>query len=677
MNLQRWLCGLLVLAMSGVHSSWAGDASSEWSAPGGDESERHFSTLQEINAANVAQLKLAWHFEVPDGVSLTSTPLMVGRTLYFSADRGIVHALDATSGAHRWTFDPQAWKHSPRGIAFGFNTNRGIAYWQGHIYVGAADGRLIALDAATGSVQWASRVFPIGEHQAINSAPRAFDGKVFIGTSGAEFGSRGQVAAFDAVSGDLLWRFYTVPGNPADGFENAAMAMAAKTWHGDWWKRFGGGTVWHGMAYDPDLDLLYIGVGNGDPWDHQLRSEGKGDNLFLCSIVALKAGTGEYVWHYQLNPGEQWDYKATADMMLGEIKHQGATRKVLMQAPTNGFFYVLDRVTGELLSAEKYDKVTWADRIDLRTGRPVEAPGVRMKPGEKTLIYPSPFGAHNWQATSMHPGAGLVYIPTIRLGALYSRNMDFKFRDNFFTIPIVTEYVNDSPDDGTGGLVAWDPETQSARWRIQYDSLWNSGVLATGGNLVFHATALGAFNAYQADTGEKLWQFDVQRGVNAAPMSYAVDGKQFIALPVGWGGMASFGLEAFQHGWRYKEDVRMLAFALDGTAALPPPIGRRGRFNPVDLGDTVIDATQAGRGFEVYHQASCATCHGGMAVSTGAAGPDLRESSMLTSYSAFRAVVAEGALLHKSMPVFDDLSETELKSVFEYVRSEARKAEGE
>jgi len=677
MKLQRGLCVVLMLAIGAVQTAQARDLSGEWTAPGGDHSESHFSALQQINADNVSQLKLAWHFDVPDGVSLTSTPLMVGRTLFFSADRGIVHALDAATGAHRWTFDPQAWKHSPRGIAFGFNTNRGIAHWQGRIYVGAADGRLIALDVSTGTVQWASRVFPIGEHQAINSAPRAFAGKVYIGTSGADFGSRGQVAAFDAVSGDLLWRFHTVPGNPADGFENSAMAMAAKTWHGDWWKRFGGGTVWHGMAYDPALELLYIGVGNGDPWDHQLRSEGKGDNLFLCSIVALKANTGEYVWHYQLNPGEQWDYKATADMILAEINHQGTPRKVLMQAPTNGFFYVLDRVTGELLSAEKYEKVTWADRIDLTTGRPVEAPGVRMKPGEKTLIYPSPFGAHNWQATSMHPGTGLVYIPTIRLGAVYSRNMDFRFRDNFFTIPIVTEYVNDSPDDGTGGLVAWDPVTQSARWRIQYDSLWNSGTLATAGNLVFQATALGRFNAYHAGTGERLWQFDAQRGVDAAPMSYAIDGRQFIALPVGWGGMASFGLKAFQHGWRYKEDVRMLAFALDGKATLPAPIGPRGRFNPVDLGEAVIDEAKAARGFELYHQASCATCHGGHVVSTGAAGPDLRESAMLASYPAFRAVVAEGALLHKSMPVFDDLSETEVQAVFEYVRSEARKAEGE
>ncbi len=650
-------------------------ANKDWSAPGRDHTESHFSPLDQINVDTVKRLGIAWSFDVPDGVSLTSTPLMIGGKLYFSADRGIVYALDARTGSHLWTYDPAAWRHAPRGIAYGFNTNRGIAYLDGRIFVGTSDGRLVALDAADGQVKWASRVFPVGEHQAINSAPRAFDGKVFIGTSGAEFGVRGQVAAFDAASGDLLWRFYTVPGNPADGFENPAMAMAAKTWHGPWWKRFGGGTVWHGMAFDPESKLLYIGVGNGDPWDHQLRSEGKGDNLFLCSIVALRADTGEYVWHYQQSPGEQWDYKATADMMLAQMQIKGQKRKVLLQAPTNGFFYVLDRLTGELLSAEKYEKVTWATHVDMTTGRPVEAPGVRMQPGEKTLIYPSPFGAHNWQATSFHPGLGLVFIPTIRMGAIYSRNMDFKFRDNFFTIPIVTEYVDNAADYGMGGLVAWDPATQSARWRVQFDTLWNGGTLATAGNLVFQATANGEFHAYDAKRGDRLWSQNIQRGANAAPISYSLDGRQYVVLPVGWGGMASFGLKAFQHGWGFKEDVRMVAFALDAKGALPAPVGPPGRFDAVDLGDGVIDQQAAKRGFDLYHQASCATCHGSAAVGTGAAGPDLRESGLLLNYPAFRAVVAEGALLHKSMPVFDDLSEKELKDVFEYVRSEAALAE--
>lgn len=661
--------GLLVMPL------WLAAANNDWPAPGRDHTESHFSPLDQIHTGNVGELGIVWSYDVPDGVSLTSTPLMVEDRLLFSADRGIVHALDARTGKHLWTYDPQAWKHSPRGIAYSFNTNRGIAIAEGRVFVGTADGRLVALDAVTGKVRWASRVFPVGQHQAINSAPRVWDGKVFIGTSGAEFGVRGQVAAFDANSGELLWRFYTVPGNPADGFENSAMAMAAKTWNGDWWRRFGGGTVWHGMAYDPETGYLFIGVGNGDPWDHQLRSNGQGDNLFLCSIVAIKADTGEYVWHYQQTPGEQWDYKATADIMLADLALAGKTRKVLLQAPTNGFFYVIDRLTGELLSAEKYEKVTWASHIDKATGRPVEAAGVRMQPGEKTLIYPSPFGAHNWQATSRHPGLGLVYIPTIRMGAIYSRNMDFRFRDNFFTIPIVTEYVDDAPDDGTGGLVAWDPITQTARWRVQFDTLWNGGTLATGGNLVFQATADGQFHAYDARNGDHLWSRDVQRGANAAPITYALDGRQYVVLPVGWGGMASFGLKAFQHGWRFREDVRMVAFALGAKGALPAPVGPRGRFQAIDVGAQPIDESRARVGFDLYHQASCATCHGSTVVSTGAAAPDLRESPLLLNYDAFRAVVAEGALLHRSMPMFDDLSEAELGAVFEYVRSEAAKAE--
>ena len=309
---------------------------------------------------------------------------MIGDTLYFSADRAVVHAIDARTGKWRWSYDPKSWRHSPRGIAISFNTNRGIAYDDGKIYVGTPDGRLVALDAETGAVDWATRAFPIGEHKAINGAPRAGGGKVFIGNSGAEYGTRGFVEAYDGDTGERLWRFYTVPGDPADGFENEAMAMAAKTWSGRWWKHFGGGTVWNALTYDPDLELLYVGVGNGDPWDRDVRSEGEGDNLFLASIVALDANTGRYVWHYQVNPGEQWDYKATMDMVLAEITIDEAPRKVLMQAPTNGFFYILDRITGELLSAEKYAKATWAERVDLETGRPVEMPGVRVKPGEKT-----------------------------------------------------------------------------------------------------------------------------------------------------------------------------------------------------------------------------------------------------------------------------------------------------
>jgi quinohemoprotein ethanol dehydrogenase len=648
-----------------------------WASYGRDYTEQRFSPLDAINRETVSRLGLDWALEVPGAVSLNSTPLVVGDTLYFSADRAIVHAVNARTGELRWSYDPQSWKHAPRGIAFGFNTNRGIAHWQGQIFVGTGDGRLVALDAASGDVRWATRAFPVGERKAINGAPRAFNGKVFIGNSGAEFGTRGYVEAYDASSGERLWRFYTVPGDPSDGFENDAMAMAAKTWHGEWWKVFGGGTVWNGLTYDPDSNLLYVGVGNGDPWDHDLRSQGKGDNLFLCSIVALNADTGAYVWHYQINPGEQWDYKATADMILADLEIDGKPRKVIMQAPTNGFYYVLDRLTGELLSAEKFERATWAERIDLATGRPVEAPGIRMRPGEQKLIYPGPYGAHNWQAMSFNPVTGLAYIPTMRYPAIYSKNTEFEFRDNFFVIGMATEYATPEPGDGKGSLVGWDPVAQKARWRVQHEGIWNGGTLTTAGGLVFQGLADGSFHAYDASNGKRLWSFDAQRGISAPPISYSLDGKQYIALPVGTGGQSAFGPPAFRADrYAYKgPGIRLLSFSLDGEASLPLAPKRPEKFQPADTGDAPIDKTLAQKGFHIYHQSSCAVCHGGEAFSIGAAAPDLRASRYLNDYRGFRAVVVEGALLPMSMPMFDDLTEGEVRALYEYVRQQARLAD--
>ena len=666
------LLGLTLIALT-----TAAAEDRDWASYGLDHTEQRFSELTQINRGNVGKLGLDWALDVPNAVSINSTPLAVAGVIYFSADRAIVHAVEAATGKLLWSYDPQSWKHAPRGFGISFNTNRGITHWQGRVFVGTADGRLVALSAKDGSVLWATRAFPIGERKAINGAPRAFDGKVFIGNSGAEYGTRGYVEAYDALTGERLWRFYTVPGNPADGFENPALEMAAKTWHGEWWKVFGGGTVWNALTYDPDLELLYVGVGNGDPWDHDLRSQGKGDNLFLCSILALNANTGEYVWHYQTNPGEQWDYKATADMILADIEVNGEPRQVIMQAPTNGFFYVLDRATGELLSAEPYEKVNWATHIDLETGRPAEVPGIRMKPGEEQLIYPSPFGAHNWQAMSYNPQTGLAYIPTIRMGAVYSKNTQFQFRDNFFVIGMATTYPLTEPDDGTGGLVAWDPARQEARWRVQYATPWHGGTLTTAGGLVFQGTGDGTVHAYDAELGDALWSFDARRGISGAPMTYMRAGKQHVVVPVGWGGQASFGLPAFQkHGWKYKgPGIRLLSFSLDGEASLPDLPDNRYSFNPPDTGDEPLDDELVALGFNIYHQSSCAVCHGGNVVSNGAAAPELRESALMTNYRAFRAVIVEGTLLPQSMPMFDDLTEREVRGLYEYIRQQIRLAD--
>ena len=309
-------------------------------------------------------------------------------------------------------------RNNPRGIAQGWNTNRGIAHLGDKLFIGATDGRLIAVNMHTGEEVWATRTFELGEHKSITGAPRAFKNTVVIGHGGGEYGTRGYVDAYDADTGERKWRFYTVPGNPSEGFENPAMEMAAKTWHGDWWTMGGGGTVWNAITYDDELDQLYIGVGNGDPWDYDLRSDGKGDNLFLGSIVALDPDTGDYLWHYQQTPGERWDYKSAMDIVLADMAVDGEERKVILHAPTNGFFYVLDRTNGNLISAEKYTKSTWADRIDLETGRPVLTDAAEYRTGPK-LLYPSPFGGHNWQAMSYNPETGLVYIPHTKMPARY------------------------------------------------------------------------------------------------------------------------------------------------------------------------------------------------------------------------------------------------------------------
>ncbi len=651
------------------------DTGANWLGVGRTDSEQRFSPLNQISRRNVGKLGLDWALDMPDAISFNSTPLAVDGVLYFSGDRSIVRAVDARTGALLWTHDPQVWRHAPRGMAMSWNTSRGIAYLDGRVFLGAADGRVIALDAKSGEVLWTTRSFPSESRKVLTGAPRAADGKVFIGHGGADFGNRGYVDAFDAKTGEMLWRFYTVPGDPSDGFENKAMEMAAKTWHGQWWKEGGGGTVWNAITYDPELDLVYLGVGNGDPWDYDRRSDGKGDNLFLCSIVALRADTGEYVWHYQMNPGEQWDYKATADIILTDLTIGGEKKKVLMQAPTNGFYYVIDRTNGKLLSAEKYEKVNWAEKIDLATGRPVEAPGMRPKGSEKVTIWPGPWGAHTWHAMSFNPQTGLAYIPTMHMSGTFSKIPELPFRDKFLTVSVNVEDLN-KPEDTFGALVAWDPVKQRERWRVDYSAVWNGGTLTTAGDLVFHGTADGAFAAFDARNGKRLWSMNAQRGISSAPITYSVDGRQHVALLVGWGGLAATNGAGFsKHGWKYKgPGIRLLSFSLDGKATLPAVPNTRFALAPADTGPEPIDTAAAERGFLLYHMSSCAVCHGGGAASNGAGAPDLRESKIAMDYRSFKAVVAEGASLPLGMPMFSDFTESELRAVHEYLRQQTRLA---
>ncbi|MEH6592930.1 MAG: PQQ-binding-like beta-propeller repeat protein [Halioglobus sp.] len=399
----------------------AEDQSGNWLSYGRTYSEQRYSPLKQVNAENVGGLKLDWYLDMPDSKALNATPLVVDGVMYFTASQSIVFAVDASSGEVLWQYDPEVLKRlaNKKSLRFNWGSNRGVAFWKGSVFVGTFDGRLIALDAKTGKPRWTSRVFPEGEPRYITGAPRVFNDRVLMGHGGAEAGAiRGYVSAFATSTGAEIWRTYIVPGNPADGFESEALKRAAGTWRGDWWLHGGGGTVWNSMTYDPELNRVYLGTGNGSPWNQEIRSPGGGDNLYLASILALDAETGDYVWHYQVNPGETWDYNSAMDIVMAEIPWQGKPTKVLLHAPKNGFFYVLDRLTGKLLGAEKFGRVNWAERIDLKTGRPVENPEARMPAGEST-VYPGYLGAHSWHSMSYNPDTGLVYLPYQEMAAYY------------------------------------------------------------------------------------------------------------------------------------------------------------------------------------------------------------------------------------------------------------------
>jgi quinohemoprotein ethanol dehydrogenase len=513
----------------------------------------------------------------------------------------------------------------------------------------------------------------------IEGAPRVIGDKVIIGQGGAELGFRGYVTAYDTRTGRQVWRFYTVPGNPKNGFENPAMAMAAKTWAGEWWKYGAGGTPWNALTYDKELNRLYIGTGNSSPYDPKIRTLGRGDNLFLASIVAVDPNTGRYIWHYQVNPQEAWDYKATMDIVLADLTIAGRTRKVLMQAPTNGFFYVIDRTNGKLISAEKIGKVTWAERIDLHTGRPVERPGIRYENGPVEL-WPSTFGAHSWQAMSYNPVTGLVYIPYMQLGMRFSPSAQARssmsVTDGTHKFPGtsggVFEFLRADEDDGKGALLAWDPVRNQLRWKVAHPQMWNGGTLSTAGNLVFQGTATGQFAAYSADAGKQLWQFDAQLGIIAPPITYAVQGKQYVSILVGWGGArGAVAVVLDPLGWKYgAQPRRLLTFALDSNGKLPPATPPDVTFSPAVNSNIQTEPAAVERGSSVYNN-SCVVCHG-VGATAGGLAPDLRASTTFFDLGALTAILRHGSLTARGMPKFDELADSDIASLQQYVASRAR-----
>src|SRR5262245_9208398 len=645
-----------------------------WPAYGRTFSETHYSPLTEVNRDTVARLGLEWSLDLDVGNNL-STPLAVDGVIYVASGYSFVHAVDAKTGKLKWRYDPEVTKVAGDKIRTGWGI-RGLALWKGRVFVGTHDGRLLALDARKGTLIWSVQTIDPRDGSFVSGPPRVFNDKVVIGFGGADFGAvRCYVTAYDTNTGKQLWRFWTVPGDPAKGFENAAMEYAARTWTGEWWKYGGGGTVWNAMTYDPEFNRIYLGTGNGGPWNWKIRSPGGGDNLFLCSVVALNADTGEYVWHYQTTPGDAWDYNSAMDMTLASLSIEGRTRKVILHAPKNGFFYVIDRVSGKLISAEKLGKVTWAERVDLDTGRPVLTPNARYEDGPVTL-WPSFQGVHNLYPQSFSPRTGFVYVPTIEMPAVFGDSgVDV---ENWKPLPLSTQFIGfpqvdgDPPANGaTSTLTAWDPVKQRAVWAVPTPGPHNGGTLATGGDLVFQGQADGYIHAYAADSGKRLWSFFAGTSVLGTPITYSVGKKQYLSILAGplHGAPGGFGSMAAQFGWDARiHPRRLLTFALNGAAKLPPtppPTFAR----PLDAPEFTLDDALVQQGINQW--ARCVLCHGPGAVAGGTA-PDLRASGIPLNAEAFKAIVHGGSLELKGMPKFAELTDQELESLRHYIRYRAR-----
>jgi quinohemoprotein ethanol dehydrogenase len=642
-----------------------------WLSYGRNYEEQRFSPVKQITEQNVGRLGLAWYYDYDSMRGLEGTPVVVDGVIYSTGPWTVTVALDARTGRQLWRYDPQVPREWARYVCCDV-VSRGLAVYEGKVLIATLDGRLIAIDARNGKPLWETLTVDNKKWPySITGAPRVFNGKVVIGNGGAELGVRGSVSAYDVNSGKLAWRFWTVPGNPADGPDGAAsdsaMAMAVKTWSGEWWKQGGGGTAWDALVYDAEFNRIYIGVGNGSPWPHRLRSDGKGDNLFLASIVAVDADTGQYAWHYQQVPGENWDFTSTMPIMMADLDIDGRQRKVLMQAPKNGFFYVIDRTNGKLISAEKFVPNNWASHIDLATGRPAVLPGAYYGEDNPILLSPNNVGAHSWQPMSFNPQTGLVYFPVLENWSLYEQQKDYvpqSFRMSWgaAAAPSQANAAARAEQRGKqtrGWLVAWDPVRQKEVWRTAESGRNGGGTLSTAGNLVFQGNIDKQLVAYRATDGGKLWSTDLQTNAMAAPISYTVDGEQYITVNAGTGTLG--GAPGPRSGGR------LLAFKLDGKAALPPLAQTPPPPRPPASNHT---EEQIRQGAAAYLRV-CAQCHGRDAIPVNAI-PDLRFMSEQTR-GEFKDIVLKGTRTQKGMIAMADLvTEQEADSILGYVMARGR-----
>ena len=658
----------------------AAEEPENWLAYGRTYEEQRFSPLDQINRTTISRLGLAWSYDMKTTRGLEATPIVVDGLMFVSSAWSKVYAFDAQSGAQVWSFDPQVPPEWGRRACCDV-INRGVAVYRGMVYVGSLDGRLIALDAVTGEQIWeVDTIIDRTRDYSITGAPRAAKGKVFIGNGGAEFGVRGYATAYDAETGELVWRFFTVPGDPSKPFEHPEMEMAANTWNGNWWEFGGGGTVWNSIVYDPDFDQVYLGVGNGAPWVRDIRSPGGGDNLFLASIVALDVDTGRMKWYYQTTPADNWDYTAVQDIMLADMVVDGVERKVLMQAPKNGFFYVIDRVSGELLRAHNFVTTTWATHVDMASGRPVENPAYNYQE-EPRWILPGPLGGHNWQAMSYDANAGIVYLPAHDTPFVYAIDEEWKATDSYrrragslrlgVEWATLTGLIVNTPDmpQARGYLKAFDPLSGEEKWAVEFPHHWNGGVLATQGGLVFQGNSLGEFNAYNTDTGDLLWTSNAYRGFIAPPVSYMVDGVQYLAVLAGTGGGSGVMGDAGKASETYRNEGTLLVYKLDGALEMPVPADRNQ--NIPEQPAIQASESEVDRGERLYNQ-SCMGCHG-FFVHSGGMIPDLRMMDKST-HQDFNTIVRDGLLRLNGMPGFaGELTNQDFEQIYAYIVTQANK----
>lgn len=659
------------LNVDGERISNADNESGNWLAHGRTYSEQRFSPLTQIDDDNVQDLGLAWSYPTNSGRGHEASPIVVDGAMFITLPWSIVVALDAKTGDELWRYDPLVPRDWGR-MACCDVVNRGVALWNGIVYFGSLDGRLVAVDAKTGELVWEKQTTDRNRPYTITGAPRIVKDNVIIGNGGAELGVRGYITAYDAATGDQVWRFYTVPGDPSKPFEHPELEEAVKTWNGEWWEIGGGGTAWDSMAYDPDLDTLYVGTGNGSPWNREIRSPGGGDNLYLSSILAMNPDTGRLKWHYQTTPKDNWDYTATQHIILADLTIGGKARKVLMQAPKNGFFYVLDRETGELLSADKYIDLNWATQVDLETGRPVESDVADYKDAPK-LIIPSATGGHNWHPMTYSPETKLVYIPAILEPFLYIHDAEFEYQKGAwnlgvdFPTAVALAVQSGAPPPATSGhLKAWDPVKKKEAWRVVHPTMANGGILSTAGNLVFQGTGDGRFVAYSADSGEKRWEVKTNLGIVAPPVSYTVDGEQYVAVLAGWGGVPAIigGDIANAAAAKFANSGQMMAFKVGGKTNMPEMTAKRMALVPQPPASSASTQTIL-HGQAAYHK-YCFQCHGSMAVSAGVVA-DLRYSTNVV-HDNFKKIVMEGMLESAGMARFDDLiSEEDADAVHAYI----------